>query len=414
MVKKKHCGFTVGELIRFTKQKYVPNLRTGEDDDAFISRCMANGEMSDSFPDSDQRLAVCSTALEEMGRDDNKKKKKSPYKTEEGFERDVEIFAVGVWNGMDFTREDLMVIANAFHKLAENHDVPLKLGHNEEQPFTDGQPALGWVSDVWVIGDKLMAHFINIPEVVHSAMEAELYKHVSIELDMGVEYKGEFFPLVLSGVALLGSDIPAVNTLEDLNELMGRKAKAHLSSQSRSVFTMYSEVTMTTEVEKLKAEAAASTQALKELTEKNVKLETAQATAEAKEKVRQDAEKITKFAKAKVDLTTRLDQLVKDKKILPAAREKFLADFTDDDAVIARLNYTVDALNQGGEVDVKKDEKAQGGKGDEEISDNPGDQVHSEVMKYMSEHPDLSFTVCKNKVFKAQPKLARAYIDSNG
>ncbi|KKL28767.1 hypothetical protein LCGC14_2371880, partial [marine sediment metagenome] len=51
MARKKHCGFTQGELMRFAKQKYVPNPRTGEDEDAFISRCMGDEEMNESFPD---------------------------------------------------------------------------------------------------------------------------------------------------------------------------------------------------------------------------------------------------------------------------------------------------------------------------------------------------------------------------
>ena len=417
---KKYCGFTNGELMRLAKQEYVPNPRTGEDGDAFISRCMANGEMTDSFPDSDQRMAVCNTALEGMARhdDDDKKKRKKKgtpgYQAEEGFERDVEIFAVGVWNGMDFTREDLMVIANSFHQLGDNHDVPLKLGHNEEQPFTDGQPALGWVSDVWVIGDKLMAHFVNIPEIVHNAMEAELYKHVSIELDMGVEHKGEFFPLVLSGVALLGSDIPAVNTLEDLNELMGRPVKANLSSESRSFFTAKGDDDMTNEIEKLKAELAAKDEALKDAVGKNVGLETQVTTFAAKDKVREDTDKVAKFAKHKADLTADLDQLVKDKKITPAKREKFLAEFADDDEVIARMKYVVDAFKDAATISLKEGEDAGGKKGEGEPGDDPNDEIHLKVMQSQADNPTLTFDACRTLVFKSNPKLARAYIDSNG
>lgn len=132
-----------------------------------------------------------------------------------------EVFAPGTWNGLTFTRADLDDIARNFVALNPYHKVPLKLGHNTKQPLTDGQPALGWVSNVYVgTGDKLFAVAMDVPTVVMNAIKSKLYRKVSIELDIDVQHKGKFYRYVLSGVALLGAEIPAVNVLADLDKYL--------------------------------------------------------------------------------------------------------------------------------------------------------------------------------------------------
>jgi hypothetical protein len=148
----------------------------------------------------------------------------------------VEVFAVGKWNGMTFQAHDLAEMATAFDELKEIHKVPLKMGHNAEQPMTDGKPALGWVSAIYVKGDKLCADFENVPPVVAKAIENKLYRRVSIELSIDVRYKGKHIPFVVDAVALLGADLPAVNTLADLNAFLSRDA-AEFSVAKRAAFS---------------------------------------------------------------------------------------------------------------------------------------------------------------------------------
>lgn len=195
---------------------------SNETRDEFIGRCMGDSKMNDEFPDNDQRAAICNTSWKEEKTSSNTRS------------LDAEIFAVGFWNGWDFTVDDLRDIVIAFDSLKEIHKVPLKMGHNDEQPMTDGQPSLGWVENIWVAGNKLMARFSNIPEIVYKAFKQKLYKHVSIELDSGVQHKGSYYSMVLSGVALLGADIPAVNTLSDLTAFM---SKDNLVFKERIAFT---------------------------------------------------------------------------------------------------------------------------------------------------------------------------------
>lgn len=135
---------------------------------------------------------------------------------------DVEVFAVGRWNGISFDNADLNRIVEAFESLQDIHHPPLKFGHNDEQKMTDGQPAIGWVKKVWKDGEKLFAKFVDVPRIVYDAIQKRLYRHVSVELDKDVKHGGTEYPWVLSGVALLGADLPAVNTIGDLKKYMSR------------------------------------------------------------------------------------------------------------------------------------------------------------------------------------------------
>jgi hypothetical protein len=131
----------------------------------------------------------------------------------------AEVFMVGTHNGLEFTQGDLDNMVSAFNDLNLASRVPLKLGHNDEQPVTDGQPALGWVSKIWTEGGKLFADFVNMPTVVFNAIKQGLYKHVSVELLQNMSRSGSEYPWVLDAVALLGADIPAVRELNDLQTL---------------------------------------------------------------------------------------------------------------------------------------------------------------------------------------------------
>ena len=134
-----------------------------------------------------------------------------------------EIFAVGKWNGMEFSEADLDDIVLNFNNLKDVHRVPLKFGHNDEQPMTDGQPAIGWVSRVFREGKKLYADFVDMPRTLMEAVKNKLYRTVSVELLFDVDHKGNKFGHVLDAVALLGADHPAVNTLADLDALLATR-----------------------------------------------------------------------------------------------------------------------------------------------------------------------------------------------
>lgn len=341
-------------------------------------------------------------------------------------ELDVEIFAVGQWNGMNFETEDLNMMASSFSSLKEVHKVPLKFGHNEEQPFTDGQPALGWVEKVWVEGTKLMAKFVDIPDVVYKAIENKLYKNVSVELDMGVEHKGSQYTWVLSGVALLGADIPAVNTLADLTNYMSRD---ELSFKKRVAFTAINITKQTeefsmneleeaqAEIAALKAKNKAQDEQLATFSKEKVKDEASIAAFKAKEEADKLEAEAAYFAKAKVDMTNTLEELVKSETITPAQREKFTADFKEDKDVIERLNFTLDILKVGVEgtkgMDTDEHTKGNDMKKDDE-GKAPDEILMSRINEVREKSPSIEFTAARNIVMKADPELATAYHNMNG
>lgn len=338
----------------------------------------------------------------------------------------VELFAVGKWNGMPFDQTDLKSIAAAFHILGDNLRVPLKMGHNDDQPFTDGQPALGWVTDLWEEGSKLFGKFSDVPGIVQKAFEKKLYRNVSIELEFGVEYKQQFFPYVLSGVALLGADIPAVNTLADLMAYMSKPTGGELKFSKKLTFTAITNQPVEDDIMPEKTEAQKLAEEQAKFTREKAEHDAAVAKFEAEKKQRAEEEARAKFNKARTDFTTKLDDLVKDEVITPAQRDKFLGDFREDDGVISSLNYTVDSLREvftkGEEQkksgDTKKGEHTQSKTGDDkedkgEEGMTPDRIVLKRVNKLRAGNSSLDFSAAKRMVLEDDTELARQYVDFN-
>lgn len=142
----------------------------------------------------------------------------------------VEVFAAGVWtDSRGQTREwkaaDLEKMITAFKggqgfvlkvghtsdsfnkKIAQALGLPLELVTGEAGI---GQIALGNGSDLSLVNGKLIADFVNVPETIADLIEGHQFNHVSAE----IEPNGDK-PL-LTAVALLGVEEPAVNSLAPL------------------------------------------------------------------------------------------------------------------------------------------------------------------------------------------------------
>lgn len=245
--------------------------------------------------------------------------------------KNAEIFAVGTWNNSTFSEQDLDNIVEAFNFFQMSGQVPLKFGHNDTQPVTDGQPALGWVDRVWRDGKKLFADFRDVPSVVYDSIKSGLYKFVSVELLRNVTAGTRQVPLVLDAVALLGADPPAVGTLRDLQVLT--MSAFRQNCEARLAFTRSINIGDTktmaddNELEQLKAQLEAAKRAEAEAK--------ALAASNAERFTRLDTE--TKQARTEAhrkEVTRMLEDAVRDKRMLPAARERFLRFFKiDTDAV---------------------------------------------------------------------------------
>jgi len=130
----------------------------------------------------------------------------------------VEVFSTGIWNKDPYTISDLHDMVDAFESLKGGFRPFLKLGHDENQSFANesGFPAIGWVDRVYVSGQKLMADFTHIPKAIFDLIKTKAYRKVSCEIYWDLDANGQKFNRVLSAVALLGAENPAVMNLADI------------------------------------------------------------------------------------------------------------------------------------------------------------------------------------------------------
>lgn len=122
--------------------------------------------------------------------------------------------------GIDITKAKLEEIKRNFVSLIDRnlHNPPAKLGHDEKQQFAvdSGLPALGWVEKLTIVGDRLLATFGEVPDMVKEAFDKGLYKKVSSEIYHAFDdpETGENMGAVLRAVAFLGADVPQVKGLK--------------------------------------------------------------------------------------------------------------------------------------------------------------------------------------------------------
>lgn len=137
----------------------------------------------------------------------------------------VEIFSAGKWNGDEYTKDDLMEMVKAFNETKEGARPFLKLGHDQKQELLqrDGLPAAGWIEKIYIVGDKLVADFVDIPSKVYALIKARAYRKVSSEIFWNIKIGQKVYKRMLAAVALLGSDTPGVMNLNDILAMYSQK-----------------------------------------------------------------------------------------------------------------------------------------------------------------------------------------------
>jgi hypothetical protein len=143
----------------------------------------------------------------------------------ETFSFEKNILATGVWNDTKFEDTDLDDILTNFNELNGYRNVPCKLGHTDKQKILqeDGLPAAGWITELKKVGNKLIAKIDNVPSKIKELIENKAYRDVSVELLKNYKDKntGKSYKWLLTAVALLGVDAPAVKGLGDFVALYG-------------------------------------------------------------------------------------------------------------------------------------------------------------------------------------------------
>ena len=94
----------------------------------------------------------------------------------------------------------------------------LKLGHDNTQKLikSSGLPSIGWVENLYVRGEKLLADLTHIPEKIYKLIKSRAYRKVSCEIYWNLNVNGNKYSRVLGGIALLGAENPGVMNLDDI------------------------------------------------------------------------------------------------------------------------------------------------------------------------------------------------------
>ena len=148
----------------------------------------------------------------------------------------VELVSTGTWDAstgeVTIQEADLHSMINA--ALDEDmRDPVLKIGHKDGRFATnnDGNPALGWVRNLRVEPNKnggktLMGDYVSVPRsladlIVGKPDTPAPYRSRSVEIIWDVKNlkTGAKHPAVLTAVALLGEDLPAIQGLADVYDI---------------------------------------------------------------------------------------------------------------------------------------------------------------------------------------------------
>jgi hypothetical protein len=136
----------------------------------------------------------------------------------------VEIARAGEWNASTgrwlCSVEDIADAVRASHDPAFAAPI-LKVGHVD--PRFDGEPALGVLTNLRAAedGTVLVADISGVPEWLASIM-ASAYPRRSVEASLGVVTDdSKTYRMVVTGLALLGVAMPAVESLADVADLYG-------------------------------------------------------------------------------------------------------------------------------------------------------------------------------------------------
>lgn len=384
----------------------MPTPRKGEEQKAYISRCMGSSEMNSEFPDSSQRAAVCHTYWRNWKKHGSIKGASS-HSMNFSELRGAEIFSVGTWNDITFTESDLVGIADSFNQLALSGRVPLKFGHNDEQPLTDGQPALGWVERVWVEGNKLLADFVNVPEVVYNAIRDKLYNFVSVELLEEAARDGKVFPWVLSGIALLGSDLPAVSNLQELSKLtMSRRACRQFNKAGLLTFTGDSTRMADDDTKALRDRLADMEAKLAKFTDENKAL-----AAERDEAIKLRKQEKAKAIKEQVE--AKFEDAIERKVLLPKSREAYFKwQFPSDDVdkLINEFDMKdVDNFIEENKVQMSSNAGKPRQAADDEEGKTPDVVLTQRTKRFMTENRVTDYKFAMMQVLGEDPELAEAY-----
>jgi len=146
--------------------------------------------------------------------------------------KDVEVFGTGEWNKHKITDEDLDNIVNGTNEIIDKLKPKVKLGHDDKQGLLQksGFPAGGWITKLKRAGNKILVDIKEVPKVLYQLIKNGAYKRISSEIlyDYTEPSTQKKYAKVLSAIAFLGADLPAVTNLKDIAALYDSDEKAQI------------------------------------------------------------------------------------------------------------------------------------------------------------------------------------------
>ena len=146
--------------------------------------------------------------------------------------KDVEVFGTGKWNGHKITDEDIDNIVNGTNEIIDKLKPRVKLGHSDKQELLKktGLPAGGWITKLKRAGNKILVDIKQVPKVLYQLIKNGAYKRISSEIlyDYTEPSTRKKYKKVLSAIAFLGADLPAVTNLKDIAALYDANQEATL------------------------------------------------------------------------------------------------------------------------------------------------------------------------------------------
>ena len=141
----------------------------------------------------------------------------------------VELMRTGTW---DASTGRVKIDVGLLEDIVKNYaslrgliDIPMKLGHAASgNLLPKGMPAAGWVSNL-KLSDRgggnvvLLADIETTSETITELIRNGAYKNLSVEIHGAFEDgDGNKYTNVLTGLALLGAELPAVKGLKDIGD----------------------------------------------------------------------------------------------------------------------------------------------------------------------------------------------------
>lgn len=275
----------------------------------------------------------------------------------------VEVFGIGVWKGNKITDKDLNDIVSGTNEIIDKLKPRVKLGHDDKQALLQrtGLPAGGWITKLKRAGDKILVDIKEVPKVLYQLIKNGAYKRISSEILAGYTEPStkKKYNKVLSAIAFLGADLPAVTNLKDIaalydsddnaNLIIYEKTTKRVDEKRKEVYIMPGKVTIT-EIENKKYVAVEDYEKIeKEKGEIDKEKETAKGFKEKFEteekKSKEAEEKLGKISKEKreAEIKTFIDDHCSDKdmRFLPKQKEVLMAlvESTSDEK---KIKFTVD------------------------------------------------------------------------